>query len=364
MKFLVNKFLLMISGHSRYKTAPRFLEPEDPNNEFPKLDPQWDGWLRGTRKLPPTEDEIAKYERRYQRLSEKEVFMDPSSYGLASPSGSEKPYPTRPEYEHSGIEKSFQYIHRVKKIENSRSSCFRMNGNDISDNNNNYHSNTSPSNLLTRTTIREANIHLQLLHSRNQELEKILETQQQTIKRQEDALMKKDQDYMELCKKLRFLERHCENLQLLLHEKDKRLIIYDRKDAIFSETLELRPAIEQLLDILNTFELEDQIVSVNMNNSIQHLINHNSKTTTNAIISNKIPLEFVQNKNGLSKHTINDNFTTKKITRRLEKQQQRYRVQKELFSQPQLNDEQWSTVSDDQEQQNKTATTTQINLEN
>ncbi|CAF0928980.1 unnamed protein product [Didymodactylos carnosus] len=207
-----------------------------------------------------------------------------------------------------------------------------MNGNDLSDDNNNNYPNNGLSNLLTRTTIREANIHLQLLHSRNQELQKILETQQHTIKRQADALIKKDQDYLELYKNLGFLELHCENLQSLLNAKDKRLASYDRKDAIFSETLELRPAIEQLLDILNTFEQVDQTEPVKMNNSIQHSTNHSS-TKINLVTSNNTPLEFVQSRSSLIKHTDNGNSMTDKITTITAQEKEQYHEKTELLSQ-------------------------------
>ena len=104
-----------------------------------------------------------------------------------------------------------------------------------------------PSNLLTRTTIREANNHLQMLYSRNQDLE-------QVIHKQNEELHRKDLEYTELSNASQLLERHCAQLKALLDDRTRRLQIYERKEAAFREALELKPAIESLLDVLNTFE--------------------------------------------------------------------------------------------------------------
>ena len=111
-----------------------------------------------------------------------------------------------------------------------------------------------PSNLLTRTTIREANNHLQLLYSRNQDLE-------QVIHKQNEELHRKDVEYTNLSNASQQLERHCQQLKALLDDRTRRLQIYERKEAAFREALELKPAIESLLDVLNTFEQVDSASS-------------------------------------------------------------------------------------------------------
>jgi chromosome segregation ATPase len=106
------------------------------------------------------------------------------------------------------------------------------------------------SNLLTRTTIREANNHLQMLYTHNQELE-------QTVHEQKEDIHRKDLEYNKLLKSNQLLEYHCQQLQALLDDRTRRLHIYERKEVLFRETLELKPAIESLLDALNTFEQVD-----------------------------------------------------------------------------------------------------------
>ncbi|CAF2065524.1 unnamed protein product [Rotaria magnacalcarata] len=115
--------------------------------------------------------------------------------------------------------------------------------------------NSSLSNRLTRTTIREANNHLQMLYERNQELEQIINEQNQ-------ELHKKDSEYQKLSKSNQLLERHCQQLQALLEDRTRRLYAYERKEVLFRETLELKPAIESLLEVLNTFEQVDSASSL------------------------------------------------------------------------------------------------------
>jgi predicted nuclease with TOPRIM domain len=110
------------------------------------------------------------------------------------------------------------------------------------------------SSTLTRTTIREANNHLQMLYTRNQELEQI-------VNEQKDELHRKDVEYSKLSKASQLLERHCQQLQALLDDRTRRLHVYERKEVLFRETLELKPAIESLLDVLNTFEQVDNASS-------------------------------------------------------------------------------------------------------
>lgn len=105
-------------------------------------------------------------------------------------------------------------------------------------------------NVINRTTIREANSHLQLLHSRNQELE-------QLVHDQHDQLQRKDQELTQLSQSHQLLERHCQQLQALLDDRTRRLYAFERKEVLFRETLELKPAIESLLEVLNTFEKAD-----------------------------------------------------------------------------------------------------------
>ncbi|CAF1301901.1 unnamed protein product [Adineta ricciae] len=108
----------------------------------------------------------------------------------------------------------------------------------------------SPSNNLSRTTIREANNHLQMLHKRNQELEELTIQQKEEIRR-------RDLEYRNLFQANQSLDKHCRQLQLLLDDRTRRLQMYEKKEVLFRETLELKPAIESLLDVLNTFEKED-----------------------------------------------------------------------------------------------------------
>src|SRR5436190_147565 len=110
------------------------------------------------------------------------------------------------------------------------------------------------SNLITRTTIREANNHLEMLYTRNQELE-------QLIHEQKEELHRKDLEYNKLSTSTQLLEQHCQQLQTLLDDRTRRLYIYERKEVLFRETLELKPAIESLLEVLNTFEHVDNTSS-------------------------------------------------------------------------------------------------------
>jgi len=146
----------------------------------------------------------------------------------------------------------------------------KINGNLTSDDDYHHHSSSNNNNLLTRTTIREANTHLQMLHARNQQLEQIVNEKNEEIHR-------KDQQYADILRSSKLLERHCQQLQELLDDRTKRLHIYERKEDIFRETLELRPAIESLLDVLNTYEQEDRVIS----------------STSTSTITNK-PLQFIQ----------------------------------------------------------------------
>lgn len=134
------------------------------------------------------------------------------------------------------------------------------------------------SNLLTRTTIREANNHLQMLYTRNQELEQI-------VTEQKEELHRKDVNLNKLSKSNQLLEHHCQQLQALLDDRTRRLYIYERKEALFRETLELKPAIESLLDVLNTFEKVD--------------------TASISIPSNTKPLQFVQPSNKKENNDVN-----------------------------------------------------------
>lgn len=115
-------------------------------------------------------------------------------------------------------------------------------------------SSTHSSNVLTRTTIREANNHLQMLFTRNQELEQIVHEQQNKIQQKDNELKRIIQSHQ-------VLEHHCQQLQALLDDRTRRLHVYERKEVLFRETLELKPAIESLLDVLNTFEKFDNTSS-------------------------------------------------------------------------------------------------------
>ncbi|CAF3395805.1 unnamed protein product [Rotaria socialis] len=129
------------------------------------------------------------------------------------------------------------------------------------------------SNFLTRTTIREANHHLQMLHQHNQELEQI-------VGKQKEELKHKDLIYVELFKAKQLLENHCQQLKILLDDRTRRLQVFERKERLFRETIELKPAIESLLDVLNTFEKEDSILS---STSMQSLQTVNQKKNMNVV---------------------------------------------------------------------------------
>jgi aspartate oxidase len=108
----------------------------------------------------------------------------------------------------------------------------------------------SSATVLSRTTIREANNHLQMLHKRNQELEAC-------VVQHTEELRRKDFEYRALFQANQLLEKHCQQLQLLLDDRTRRLQAFEKKEVLFRETLELKPAIESLLEVLNTFEKED-----------------------------------------------------------------------------------------------------------
>jgi succinate dehydrogenase/fumarate reductase flavoprotein subunit len=133
----------------------------------------------------------------------------------------------------------------------------------------------SSSNFLTRTTIREANNHLQMLHTRNQELEEL-------VHKQNEEFQRKDFEYKKLFKTNQFLDKQCQQLQMLLDDRTRRLHIYEKKEVLFRETLELKPAIESLLDVLNTFEKQDSISRINPLQFIQ-----SSSKNQNSDVSHK-----------------------------------------------------------------------------
>lgn len=138
---------------------------------------------------------------------------------------------------------------------------------------------SNSSSVLTRTTIREANNHLQMLYSRNQELEQLLHQQNQ-------ELHQKDVEYQKLLKTNQSLEQHCQQLQALLDDRTRRLNIYERKESLFRETIELKPAIESLLEILNTFEKVDNATSISsvlMKSKPLQFIPSNNKNINNDI---------------------------------------------------------------------------------
>jgi len=122
---------------------------------------------------------------------------------------------------------------------------------------NDKHEDESSSNFLTRTTIREANNHLQMLHKHNKELEEL-------VNQQNEELRRKDHEYMNLFRANQLLEKHYQQLQVLLDDRTRRLHAYEKKEVLFRETLELKPAIESLLDVLNTFEKEDTTLRNNL----------------------------------------------------------------------------------------------------
>jgi hypothetical protein len=118
-----------------------------------------------------------------------------------------------------------------------------------------------------------------MLYARNQELDQI-------VNEQNEELHRKDFEYNKLLKSNQLLERHCQQLQALLDDRTRRLYVYERKEALFRETLELKPAIESLLDVLNTFEQVDNVSSL-------------------SIPTNTKPLQFVQPSNKKDHNDVN-----------------------------------------------------------
>ncbi|UJR37904.1 hypothetical protein I4U23_030592 [Adineta vaga] len=124
-------------------------------------------------------------------------------------------------------------------------------------------------NLITRTTIREANHHLEMLYTRNQELEQLLHEQK-------EEMQQRDFEYNKLFQTHQLLEEYSQQLQALLDDRTQRLYVYERKEVIFQEIIKLKPTIESLLNVLTTFEESDR-------SSASLPISFNTK-----------PLEFVQ----------------------------------------------------------------------
>ncbi|CAF0871665.1 unnamed protein product [Adineta steineri] len=133
----------------------------------------------------------------------------------------------------------------------------------------------SSSNLLTRTTIREANNHLQMLYTHNQELKQIVNEQKIIIEQ-------KDFEYNKLLKSNKSIERHCQQLQALLDDRTRRLYVYERKEVLFRETFKLKPAMELLLDILNTYEKVDNTsLSIPVNTKPLQFVQASEKKNNN-----------------------------------------------------------------------------------
>ena len=128
---------------------------------------------------------------------------------------------------------------------------------------------SNSSSLITRTTIREANNHLQMLYIRNQELEQLTHEQKEEIQQ-------RNFEYNKLYRTNQLLEQHRQQLQVLLDDRTQRLYSYERKEVLLQQIIEFKPTLESLVRMLNTFEQSSSLSPVSINNK---------------------PLEFVQSAN-------------------------------------------------------------------
>ncbi|CAF2511488.1 unnamed protein product [Rotaria sp. Silwood2] len=101
-----NKFYERLPGNRHYNSSRRFYEPANYSDVRLHIDPAWEAWLRGTRKDPPTFNEIIAQENRRQQLSEKPIDMLSTSYGRDSAQGGTGSYPIQDDYEISPGTKS------------------------------------------------------------------------------------------------------------------------------------------------------------------------------------------------------------------------------------------------------------------
>ncbi|CAF1090002.1 unnamed protein product [Adineta ricciae] len=118
---------------------------------------------------------------------------------------------------------------------------------------------SNSSSLITRTTIREANNHLQMLYIRNQELE-------QLIHEQKEEIQQRNFEYSKLYRANQLLEQHCQQLQALLDDRTQRLYSYERKEVLFQQIIEFKPTLESLVRMLNTFEQSSSLLLGSINN--------------------------------------------------------------------------------------------------
>ncbi|CAF1061010.1 unnamed protein product [Adineta ricciae] len=135
---------------------------------------------------------------------------------------------------------------------------------------------SNSSSLITRTTIREANNHLQMLYIRNQELEQLTHEQKEEIQQRNFECSK-------LYRANQLLEQHCQQLQALLDDRTQRLYSYERKEVLFQQIIEFKPTLESLVRMLNTFEQSSSLLPVSIDNK---------------------PLEFVQAANRITPSEI------------------------------------------------------------
>ena len=118
---------------------------------------------------------------------------------------------------------------------------------------------SNSSSLITRTTIREANNHLQMLYIRNQELEQLTHEQKEEIQQ-------RNFEYNKLYRTNQLLEQHRQQLQVLLDDRTQRLYSYERKEVLLQQIIEFKPTLESLVRMLNTFEQSSSLSPVSINN--------------------------------------------------------------------------------------------------
>lgn len=95
-----NKYFEIPVNSVSARTRPsRWFEPPEKENFQQEMPAEWEAWLRGRRKVPPTEEELAKNLALMQSKKKKALEIDAKG-NLPSPveKGMES-FPHRPEYE-------------------------------------------------------------------------------------------------------------------------------------------------------------------------------------------------------------------------------------------------------------------------
>lgn len=98
--YLGNKYYeIPVSASSARSRPSRWFEPpneDDFDNEMPA---EWESWLRGRRKEPPTEEEIAKNLAIMQMKKRNAIAVDAKAGKMTPMKKGIETFPVRPEYE-------------------------------------------------------------------------------------------------------------------------------------------------------------------------------------------------------------------------------------------------------------------------